>query len=85
MTNTIVCDIIKVHNKYLWRVKNMRLGRNDKCWCGSRKKYKDCCYENDMKKPIPKNNNVNYNNVPKFQYCMKSGKWGKTSRFTPII
>jgi len=61
----------------------MRLGRNDKCHCGSGKKYKNCCYENDIKKPIPKNKNVNYKNLPKFAFSVKAGINGKTSRFTP--
>jgi hypothetical protein len=25
------------------------LGRNERCWCGSGKKYKYCCYEKDQK------------------------------------
>ncbi len=25
------------------------LGRNERCWCGSGKKYKFCCYEKDQK------------------------------------
>ena len=28
---------------------NKKLGRNDKCWCGSGKKYKNCHYEIDRK------------------------------------
>lgn len=24
-----------------------KIGRNDKCWCGSTIKYKNCCYEKD--------------------------------------
>jgi hypothetical protein len=25
------------------------LGRNDRCWCGSGKKYKDCHWESDRR------------------------------------
>lgn len=28
----------------------VKLGRNDKCFCGSEKKYKLCCYEKDASK-----------------------------------
>jgi hypothetical protein len=24
------------------------LGRNDRCWCGSGKKYKRCCFDRDQ-------------------------------------
>ncbi len=27
----------------------LKLGRNEKCWCGSGKKYKHCHYEADQK------------------------------------
>lgn len=27
----------------------MNLGRNDRCWCGSGKKYKKCHYDSDKK------------------------------------
>jgi len=29
---------------------DIKLGRNDLCWCGSGKKYKRCCMENDARK-----------------------------------
>jgi len=29
--------------------KSNKVGRNDKCWCDSNKKYKKCCFENDRK------------------------------------
>jgi len=27
---------------------NIKLGRNDPCWCGSGKKYKRCHYDTDL-------------------------------------
>ncbi len=27
----------------------MKLGRNDRCWCGSGRKYKKCHYDSDQK------------------------------------
>jgi hypothetical protein len=62
----------------------MKLSRNDKCHCGSGEKYKNCCYENDVKKPITKNNNVNYNNIPKYRPCLKlgRGRYKKSSRYS---
>lgn len=29
---------------------NQKIGRNDACHCGSNKKYKKCCLENDQQK-----------------------------------
>ncbi len=29
------------------RTRDTSLGRNDRCWCGSEKKYKDCHWESD--------------------------------------
>ena len=31
-------------------IKNIKLGRNDSCWCGSGKKYKNCHMEEDLRK-----------------------------------
>ncbi|MBI2548163.1 SEC-C domain-containing protein [Candidatus Woesearchaeota archaeon] len=30
--------------------KNAKLGRNEQCHCGSGKKYKKCCLDEDIKK-----------------------------------
>jgi len=32
------------------RVRDTSLGRNDTCWCGSGKKYKDCHWDSDRVK-----------------------------------
>lgn len=37
------------------------LGRNDRCWCGSGKKYKHCHLQEDEKKP--KNYGANCTNA----------------------
>lgn len=44
------------------QLKNLRIekyghkvGRNEKCPCGSGKKYKSCCYEKDKDEEIKKN------------------------------
>jgi uncharacterized protein YecA (UPF0149 family) len=31
------------------RIKTLKLGRNEPCYCGSGKKYKKCCLEADRK------------------------------------
>jgi hypothetical protein len=36
-----------------------KLGRNDKCYCGSEKKYKKCCLSNDI--------NIKQNEINKFE------------------
>lgn len=36
-----------------------KVGRNEKCICGSGKKYKKCCMRNDMKSLQPKNEGLN--------------------------
>lgn len=32
---------------------NEKVGRNDPCPCGSGKKFKNCCIEKPVKKPLP--------------------------------
>lgn len=32
---------------------NEKIGRNDPCFCGSGKKYKHCCINKPIKKPLP--------------------------------
>jgi len=32
---------------------SMKLGRNEKCWCGSNRKYKDCHYDRERQAPRP--------------------------------
>jgi uncharacterized protein YchJ len=44
-------DLFKTDNKTLWKeyfdyafdLKKIKIGRNDPCFCGSGKKYKNCC------------------------------------------
>ena len=41
--NVVVKDQEKEETKIQIPVKNKKIGRNDKCSCGSDKKYKHCC------------------------------------------
>ncbi len=34
----------------MFKVREVKVGRNDKCPCGSRRKYKLCCLESDLQK-----------------------------------
>ena len=42
----------KIRNIFVWRRKDQqrKIGRNEPCWCGSKKKYKHCHLESDRKK-----------------------------------
>ena len=42
-------DVHKL-NKKIREWKNLLLNRNDKCYCGSGKKYKNCCMEKDIER-----------------------------------
>ena len=43
--------LFELDNLEAW-VKYRDLGRNDKCACGSGKKYKKCCINIDWTKPL---------------------------------
>jgi hypothetical protein len=40
-----------------------KIGRNDKCWCDSNKKYKKCCFENDRQIGEQNNGWTPYQNI----------------------
>lgn len=72
----------------------MALGRNDKCWCGSNKKYKDCCYNTDhlfisdeVKKDFKRNESIYERNmilleaiIDIFQMNKKGRTWEEIKR-----
>ena len=51
---------------------NTQLGRNDKCHCGSGKKYKKCCMNTDYQ-----NNNQSTTNQMTNTTTMNSERWEK--------
>ena len=50
--------------------KILKLGRNDKCWCGSDLKFKRCHLDREKQKPISKGESItSYNNLMKREKC----------------
>ena len=43
-----ISDLERLLNPPKPKVKNIDIGRNDPCYCGSGKKYKKCCLQNDL-------------------------------------
>ncbi len=59
MKNSIIKNNEKMNVKPI-KIKTMKkIGRNEKCICGSGKKYKKCCMRNDTKSSQPKNGGLN--------------------------
>ncbi len=55
---TIWKGIKKIFDR-MWNGKELPpedLGRNDRCHCGSGKKYKHCCYDKDQKILVTEHN-----------------------------
>ncbi|WP_323905482.1 YecA family protein [Aeromonas veronii] len=47
----------------------MKIGRNEKCWCGSGKKFKYCHYGRENEKPISKGEAIGYSKKNSSRQC----------------
>lgn len=47
----------------------MKIGRNEKCWCNSGKKYKHCHYRREAEAPVSKGEAINYSQKNASRKC----------------